>query len=69
MKKADLFLKWGVGVACLYESVAIASGATPTISNEVGRHDWLGPIILGGLALHFYWPHVSGWWKRRTTSA
>ena len=66
MKRVDLLLKWGVGAACLYETVSIASGATPTISNEVGRHAWLGPAILGGLALHFYWPHVARWLRPPT---
>ena len=57
MKRVDLLLKWGVGAACLYEAVSIASGATPTISTEVKRHRWLGPVILGGLAVHFYYPY------------
>ena len=69
MKKLDVALKWAVGAACLYEAVAIGSGATPTISNEVGHRPWLGPIILGGLALHFYWPHVVSVFKRFYKSA
>ena len=64
MKRVDLVLKWGVGAACLYEAVAIGSSATPTISTEVGRHGWLGPLVLGGLAVHFYWPKLAPLVKR-----
>ena len=69
MSKVYTGLKVGVGVACLYEAVAIGfdlagSHVPPTISHEVGIAPWLGPLILGGLALHFYWSHVWPWLKR-----
>lgn len=59
----DTALKIGVGIACLYEAIAIGfsqagSDAVPTISREVGIYPWIGPIVLVGLAIHFYWTPI-----------
>lgn len=45
--------------ACVtgFETVAIFSkGRIPTISMLCGRHKFLGPAILGALAIHLYCP-------------
>lgn len=47
-------MKWGVVVACAYEVGAITTGKAPTITVLCGRHRWLGPAVLGALALHLY---------------
>jgi hypothetical protein len=47
-------VKWGVAAACTFEVVAITTGKVPTISMLCGRHRWLGPAVLGVLAVHLY---------------
>ena len=44
--------KWGVALACAFEVFSITTGKTPTISDLCGRHRWLGPAVLVGLAVH-----------------
>ena len=62
-----------VGLACAYEAVTISLSLagvkdSPTISREVGVYGWLGVPILGGLAVHLYWPQVQRFvtWLRTT---
>ena len=68
MDTVKLALKIGTGVACLWETFAIslstAGGPDMTISHNVDLHWWLGVPILGGLGLHFYFPHVKNFVKR-----
>lgn len=59
MKTVETVLKAATGVACAYEAFSLATGITPTISKEVGLHWWIGPAVLAGLAVHFYWPQVA----------
>lgn len=63
MKKLYTSLQVATGAACLWEAVTIGlrlAGMhnSPTISREVGVYWWLGAPILGGLAVHLYWPQV-----------
>lgn len=44
--------KWGVALACIFEAFSICTGKTPTISELSGRHPWLGPAVVLGLAIH-----------------
>jgi hypothetical protein len=39
---------------CSYEVVAIVTGRIPTLTALQKRYRVLGPVILTGLALHFY---------------
>jgi hypothetical protein len=42
-----------VAVACGYEVAALLpKSRLPTISSVCGRHRWLAPIIVSGLAVH-----------------
>lgn len=50
--RSALALKAAVALVCAYETESIVTGRTPTVSTLCGRHRWLTPLILGGLALH-----------------
>jgi hypothetical protein len=44
--------KWLVVALCSFEVVAVASGRAPTLTQLSARHRWLGPVLVGGLAVH-----------------
>jgi len=52
---ANVALRPVVGVICLYEPIALVT-SLPSVSELSRRHRVLAPIILLGLAAHFYWP-------------
>lgn len=43
-----------VAAACLYESAAILSGKTPTISQICRQRRWVEVALLGSLAIHLH---------------
>lgn len=47
-------LKTVAGVACAYELGALATGRYPTLTQISGRHRWVGPLLVGALAIHLY---------------
>jgi hypothetical protein len=56
-------MRWIVASLCGYETVAICSrGQLPTLTELDRRaHHAICPVILGGLAVHFY----GGWPRKR----
>lgn len=47
-------IRWIAVAACSYEVGAIATGRYPTLTQISGRHRWVGPVLVGALAIHLY---------------
>lgn len=47
-------MKWAAAFLCAYEVTAITTGRTPTLTALSGRYRWLGPVLVGGLAVHLW---------------
>ena len=59
-----------VASVCGYEVVAIASrGKIPTLTCWNTQYKVIAPVILGGLAEHFYGPQLRAWAHHRLTRA
>lgn len=58
-----------VAALCGYETVAIMSrGKLPTLTRLNHQYRVIAPVILSGLAAHFYWAWLSEVLDARTTS-
>ena len=47
-------MKWVAAGLCAFEVGAIATGRYPTLTQISGRHRWVGPLLVGALAVHLY---------------
>jgi hypothetical protein len=47
-------VKWVAAGLCAYEVGAIATGRVPTLTQLSARNRWLGPVLVGALAVHLY---------------
>lgn len=47
-------MRWATALLCSYEVAAIATGRVPTLTQVCGRRRWLGPVLVGALAVHLY---------------
>ena len=47
-------MKWAAALLCAYEAGAITSGRLPTLTRLSREHRWLGPVLVGALAVHLY---------------
>lgn len=45
-------MKWAAAGLCGYELAAIVTGRVPTLTRLSARHRWLGPVLVGALAVH-----------------
>jgi hypothetical protein len=54
IRRIEHSLKLPVGLVCGYETLALSTGAFPTVSALCARHRWLVPMVAGGLAVHLW---------------
>jgi hypothetical protein len=47
-------VKWLAAGLCSYEVAAVTTGRAPTLTALSARHRWLGPVLVGGLAVHLW---------------
>jgi hypothetical protein len=45
-------VKWVAAGLCAYEVGAITTGRVPTLTQLSARNRWLGPVLVGALAVH-----------------
>jgi hypothetical protein len=50
-------VKWVPALLCGYELGAIATGRFPTLTALSAKHKWLGPVLVGALAVHLWHGH------------
>lgn len=47
-------MKWVAAGLCGFEVAAICTGKVPTLTALSAKHRWLGPVLVGALAIHLW---------------